>query len=190
MNVAEINPLSLPSLPLAERHSLPNCPAIYFVMRGEHALYIGKTVNLAQRWTQHHKWQQFSEIPAFLRITWLECSDISLLHGIETALISHFDPIFNRGKFQHLSSKKLNAVIPDETWEALDEIASREMRTKSQMAAILLGEAIAEYRKRHSLKNTEADLADSTDHTQDSPTGNTTPPATKAKRGKGSKSAS
>ena len=86
-----------------------------------------------------------------------------------------------------LMSRKLNAVIPDETWEALDEIASREMRTKSQMAAILLGEAIAEYRKRHSLKNTEAD---STDHTQDSPTGNTTPPATKAKRGKGSKSAS
>ena len=89
-----------------------------------------------------------------------------------------------------LMSRKLNAVIPDETWEALDEIASREMRTKSQMAAILLGEAIAEYRKRHSLKNTEADLADSTDHTQDSPTGNTTPPATKAKRGKAGKSAS
>jgi len=182
MNVAEINPFSLPSLPLAERHSLPNCPAIYFVMRGEHALYIGKTVNLAQRWTQHHKWQQFSEIPAFLRITWLECSDISLLHGIETALISHFDPIFNRGKSQHLSSKKLNAVIPDETWEALDEIASREMRTKSQMAAILLGEAIAEYWKRHSIKNVEGDLADSADHPADpqpAPKTDPVPPTTK-----------
>ena len=89
--------------------------------------------------------EQFSEIPAFLRITWLECSDISLLHGIETALISHFDPIFNRGKSQHLSSKKLNAVIPDETWEALEKIAGRELRTKSQMATILLGEAIADY---------------------------------------------
>lgn len=39
-------------------------------------------------------------------------------------------------------SKKLNAVIPDETWEALEEIATSEMRTKSQMAAILLAEAI------------------------------------------------
>ena len=89
-----------------------------------------------------------------------------------------------------LMSKRLNAVIPDETWEALEEIASREMRTKSQMAAILLGEAIAEYRKRHSLKNTEADLADSTDRTDDrQPTAATNATAAKAKRGKVSKEA-
>ncbi|MBD0393262.1 MAG: hypothetical protein ICV52_05150 [Microcoleus sp. C1-bin4] len=49
-----------------------------------------------------------------------------------------------------LMSKRLNAVIPDETWDALEEIAKRELRTKSQMAAILLGEAIAEYHKRNS----------------------------------------
>jgi predicted transcriptional regulator len=93
-----------------------------------------------------------------------------------------------------LMSKKLNAVIPDETWEALDEIANREMRTKSQMAAILLGEAIAEYRRRHSLKNTEPDLADTADHPSDRPD-NPQPPeskpaaAAKAKRGKVSKEA-
>ena len=40
-------------------------------------------------------------------------------------------------------SKKLNAIIPDETWEALGEIAIQEMRTKSQMSAILLAEAIS-----------------------------------------------
>lgn len=40
-------------------------------------------------------------------------------------------------------SKKLNAVVPDETWNDLEELASQEMRTKSQMAAILLAEAIA-----------------------------------------------
>ncbi len=93
-------------------------------------------------------------------------------------------------------SRKLNAVIPDETWEALDEIANREMRTKSQMAAILLGEAIAEYRKRHSLKNTEADLADAADRPADPQPTEPEPiaakPATtaKAKRGKASKGAS
>lgn len=96
-------------------------------------------------------------------------------------------------------SRKLNAVIPDETWEALDEIANREMRTKSQMAAILLGEAIAEYRKRHSLKNTEADLADAVDRpsdpqpTEPEPTETkaaTAATAAKAKRGKTSKGAS
>lgn len=46
-------------------------------------------------------------------------------------------------------SRKLNAIIPDETWEALEKIADRELRTKSQMAAILLGEAIADYWQRN-----------------------------------------
>ena len=41
-----------------------------------------------------------------------------------------------------LMSKKLNAVIPDEVWDDIDVIAKGEMRTKSQMAAILLAEAI------------------------------------------------
>jgi hypothetical protein len=89
-----------------------------------------------------------------------------------------------------LMSKRLNAVIPDETWEALEEIASREMRTKSQMAAILLGKAIAEYWKRHSLKNAEGDLADSGDRPDGpQPTKNKPAAATKAKRGKVSKEA-
>lgn len=180
MNVAEINPLHLPSLPLAERRQLPDCPAIYFVLEGGSVVYIGKAASLTQRWTQHHKWQQFSELVDGSRIAWLECSDTSLLDSVETALIRHFDPIFNRGKSQYLSSKKLNAVIPDETWEALEEIASREMRTKSQMAAILLAEGIAEYRKRHPLKVAQNNEA------PDSPT-EKTPPETKAKRGKGGK---
>ncbi|TBR56567.1 hypothetical protein B4U84_29300 [Westiellopsis prolifica IICB1] len=50
-------------------------------------------------------------------------------------------------------SKKLNAVIPDEVWEDLEKIAQAEMRTKSQMAAILLAEAItARKTKSASLK--------------------------------------
>lgn len=48
-----------------------------------------------------------------------------------------------------LMTKRLNAIIPDETWEALEKVASREMRTKSQMTAILLGEALAEYWRRN-----------------------------------------
>lgn len=39
-------------------------------------------------------------------------------------------------------SKKLNAVIPDEVSAELERIAKEENRTKSQMAGILLGEAI------------------------------------------------
>lgn len=91
-----------------------------------------------------------------------------------------------------LMSKKLNAVIPDETWEALEEIASREMRTKSQMAAILLAEAIVEYRKRHSLRVAESNLVTEaeTAPTEAPPTETKPAPATKAKRGKRNKEAS
>jgi len=42
-------------------------------------------------------------------------------------------------------SKKLNAVIADETWEALDKIAALEKRTKSYMVAAFLAEAVEEY---------------------------------------------
>jgi hypothetical protein len=35
MNTADINPLTLPSLPLLERSDLPNCSAVYFVLNGD-----------------------------------------------------------------------------------------------------------------------------------------------------------
>jgi predicted transcriptional regulator len=54
-----------------------------------------------------------------------------------------------------LMSKKLNAIISDETWQALEEIAKQEQRTKSQMAAILLAEAIA---NRQRQKQPDANL--------------------------------
>jgi hypothetical protein len=49
-------------------------------------------------------------------------------------------------------SKKLNAVIPDEVWADLETIAKQEVRTKSQMAAILLAEAIAVRKAKSSSK--------------------------------------
>lgn len=77
-------------------------------------------------------------------------------------------------------SKKLNAVIPDETWEELEQIAKGEMRTKSQMAAILLAEAIAARRDPPS-DRTPPPTPDNGEASQQSPS----PKATKAKRGKG-----
>ncbi len=52
-------------------------------------------------------------------------------------------------------SKKLNAVIPDEVWADLETIAKEEVRTKSQMAAILLAEAIAARKKSSSTKESK-----------------------------------
>jgi len=43
-----VNPLALPSLPLAERRNLPNVSAIYFALssKGE-VLYVGKLLTLS-----------------------------------------------------------------------------------------------------------------------------------------------
>lgn len=75
-----------------------------------------------------------------------------------------------------LMTKRLNAIIPDETWEALEKVASREMRTKSQMTAILLGEAIADYWRRNPPEP---------DRTTEPLRSATEPTTAKAKRGTG-----
>lgn len=84
MNVAKINSLDLPSLPLVERLHLPKCSAVYFVMQHERVLYIGRTINLAQRWATHQKWSYLIKLDTPVRIAWLECSDKNLLVQIDT----------------------------------------------------------------------------------------------------------
>jgi predicted transcriptional regulator len=42
-----------------------------------------------------------------------------------------------------LMSQRLNAILPDDVYEELLGLAESEKRTKSQMAAILIEEAIA-----------------------------------------------
>ena len=95
MNVVEINPLTLPSLPLSERKHLPSCPAIYFVMQDDRVLYIGQTTNLAQRWATHNRLKQFAKMVGDIRVAWLECSDKALLRKVEAALIEQFKPELN-----------------------------------------------------------------------------------------------
>ncbi|MFB2976555.1 plasmid partition protein ParG [Microseira sp. BLCC-F43] len=100
MNLAKIDLLTLPSLPLANRSELPKCPAIYFVLKGQTVLYIGRTSNLQQRWFGHHRWHQLEAMSGDIRIAWLQCSDASLLSGVERALIEHFKPPFNQTKVE------------------------------------------------------------------------------------------
>jgi hypothetical protein len=47
-----------------------------------------------------------------------------------------------------MMSQRLNAILPDPVFEDLVSIAESEKRTKSQMAAILIEEAITARRTR------------------------------------------
>jgi predicted transcriptional regulator len=54
-------------------------------------------------------------------------------------------------------SKKLNAVVKDAVMEELDRIATEEQRTRSQMADILLSEAISARLKKKADSMTKND---------------------------------
>ena len=92
----------LPSLPLLQRDSLPKCPAIYFVSNSKgYVLYIGRTVNLVQRWREHHRFNQLKRFNRkdCISISWMTCSnDINTLSNLENELIKLYKPPLNWSK--------------------------------------------------------------------------------------------
>lgn len=154
MNI-NIDPLTLPSLPLSERKQLPSCSAIYFVMQGDCVLYIGQTINLAQRLTAHHRKKQFASF-GVVRIAWLECSDTGMLTEIETALIEHFKPLLN-GTTNPDASKRINLTLPDLVYEELEAWAEYQCRPTANLAAYMVESAIREAKEKgeyRTLRNT------------------------------------
>ena len=87
MQVSDINPLALPSLPLTDRRQLPNCAAVYLVLEGETVIYVGQSTSLILRWQQHNKLKQLKSRGTEIKVAWLECSDPALLKSVESALI-------------------------------------------------------------------------------------------------------
>lgn len=93
---------NLPSVYLLDRNNLPNCAAIYFVSDSKgHVLYIGRTVNLVERWRQHHRFNQLKRFNRKDRvsISWMTCSnDINTLSNLEDEFIKLYKPPLNWSK--------------------------------------------------------------------------------------------
>lgn len=107
MDLSAVDPLSLPSIPLLQHSKLPKSPSAYFVLdASSQVLYIGSSMNPANRWSHHHRWLYFASIRD-ARIAWLEIDNASLLAQIEQDLISRFQPILN-GRL--LNMKKIYSV--------------------------------------------------------------------------------
>lgn len=94
--------LQLPSISLAQRSNLPECPAVYFVLDAEaRVLYIGQAINLLSRWQGqgHHRIDQLTRLnkKSPVRIVWLDCSaHPSLLTAMETHYIASYNPLLNQ----------------------------------------------------------------------------------------------
>ena len=148
MNTVTI-PLNLPSVPLLERHNLPRCQSIYFVLEDGQVLYIGRTVNLNQRWAVHHILPQLKMRKGEVRIAWLECSVAELLPEIETGLIEHFQPLLNVVKnplrLKTADKDIISSVISKEMKERLKKYANSKGWSMSQAAGVLIEEGLKRF---------------------------------------------
>ena len=184
MNVAEINPLKLPSLPLADRRSLPNCPAIYFVLEGTRVLYIGRAENLQQRWAAHHRYNLLKTITN-VHIAWLECTEPRLLPKIESALIEEFRPSLN-GVAVAGDYISLRIFMPELLRNEFKAVCARQGRNMSEVVTDFVKKYVAEY----GMLPYSADRPSEPPPPDPQPTETKSAIAAKAKRGKAGKSAS
>lgn len=100
---------TLPSLLLSDRKQLPSVSCIYFAMSSGNVQYIGRSVNLQQRWIDHH---QVKHLNKETNIAWLEISDSVLLPEIESALIQWFKPPLNKEiSGTSIRTKSINPLI-------------------------------------------------------------------------------
>ncbi|MBO1048406.1 MAG: GIY-YIG nuclease family protein [Dolichospermum sp. DEX182a] len=102
MMIETINIFELPSLSLVDKDRLPNCAAIYFVSDSKNQIiYIGRTVNLVERWKAHHRFNQLKRFNRKnpINISWLICSnDIETLSNLENEFIKLYKPPLNWSK--------------------------------------------------------------------------------------------
>lgn len=94
IDLASLDFNTLPSLPLSNKKALPEVTCIYLAIDSLGSVqYVGQSINLRQRWANHHRFSQLAELDVC--ITWIEVSKPELLNEIESALIEWFDPPLN-----------------------------------------------------------------------------------------------
>lgn len=146
-----IEPSALPWLPLGMRWAFPDCAGIYFAMnRDGEVLYIGRSINICQRWRQHHRYSQLEKIGG-VRVAWLEIKNQSdtLLIGLEAELIEYFDPPLNWSEIMPSAGelKRVSITIPDSVARRFRMFCLRQRRSVSAQITLLMEQAMQETEK-------------------------------------------
>ena len=136
INPSVINPLDLPSVALEQRSHLPSTPCIYFAIDSLGVVqYIGRSINLQQRWSQHHR-QRHLESMSAVRIAWLTVDTPELLPGIEAALINWFALPLNGSDLLPSGGMKVGWEIDvPELGQRIRDARHESGRTITQLAA-------------------------------------------------------
>lgn len=86
---------SMPSMLVGDRSKLPQEAAIYFVWNEEQLLYIGKTDNLCNRFSNHPKLSDFMLAGVESKVSWLPAT-VENLSAFEHSLIEESAPQLNQ----------------------------------------------------------------------------------------------
>jgi hypothetical protein len=98
----------LPSVTVGQVRSLPNTPAIYFVLIGARVVYVGETCRLRERWCSHV--YSYTVDCCMGSIAYLAMSvETRIRRKIEAHLINRFQPILNGGNVRLLALDVLRA---------------------------------------------------------------------------------
>jgi DNA-binding Xre family transcriptional regulator len=135
-----INLSLLPSVPLAERSQLPAIPCIYFAINSlGNVQYIGRSVNLKQRWVAHHRTRKLKTVDG-VRIAYLTIDSVELLPEIEKALIEWFTPPLNK---ESLLANAKSVKAQSET-----SISGKRTSMRNKIKAFLNTKGITAYKFR------------------------------------------
>lgn len=134
---------SLPSLLVTEKSKLPEISAIYFVWSSNKLLYIGKTINLRNRFIQHHRLVEFVESGTDTRIGWFASTADDLTY-IEDSLIELLEPELNGEAV--IGGKLATFRIEPEKWEAFKSLAANQGTSASAMLNDFIDQCLAEGR--------------------------------------------
>ncbi|MDF5716340.1 MAG: GIY-YIG nuclease family protein [Rhizonema sp. NSF051] len=132
INPSTIDLKSLPWLPLDEKTAFPQKSAIYFAIDSTGVVqYIGRSVNVRNRWGKHHKYNELNQIGS-IKIAYLFVDIPELLPEIEQALIWYFNPPLNTVKvgltYGDFRQKRRQRVfrLDEAVLDGLTQLAKRE----------------------------------------------------------------
>ena len=128
MKLSNFDLFELPCVDLTQLELLPACSAIYFAIDYENrVLYVGLSVNLAERWKTHHRLHQLKEIHEEnpVRVAWLVWTEADLSTA-EKYFINRYQPLLNGTKV------KITKTIPS-------EVILRELLTQIRLLSVIIG---------------------------------------------------
>ncbi len=128
MKLSNFDLSELPYVDLAQLEKLPTCSAIYFAIDSEdRVFYVGLSVNLAERWKTHHRFDQLKEIheKSPVKIAWLVWTEEDLSTA-EKYFINRYQPLLNGTKVKTVKT------IPS-------EVILRELLEQIRLLTIVIG---------------------------------------------------